>query len=143
MLRLDYGMELKYFLFKDDTQKIECIKQWQTKILRGNVLLVVKDMKTMAQSAKLSPTKQEVIKDICRYFKRNSHRMQYHKYLQAGYPIATGVLEGACRHFVKDRFERARMKWSIPGAQAMLELRTIYLNGDWDDYFQFHICGFA
>ena len=58
--------------------------------------------------------------------------MRYDEYLAAGYPIASGVIEGACRHFVKDRMERADMRWMIEGAQAMLDLRSAALNGDWN-----------
>ena len=65
--------------------------------------------------------------------------MKYNEYLAAGYPIATGVIEGACRHFVKDRMERAGMRWSIGGAQAMLHLRSANLNGDLDEFSQYRI----
>ena len=53
--------------------------------------------------------------------------------------IGSGVAEGACRHLVKDRLERTGMRWTVPGAQALLHLRAIYLNGDWDDYLEYHI----
>lgn len=65
--------------------------------------------------------------------------MRYDSYLAAGYPIASGVIEGACRHFVKDRMERAGMRWSIQGAQAMLDLRSTYINGDWDEFTKFRV----
>jgi len=61
------------------------------------------------------------------------------EYLAAGYPIATGVIEGACRHIIKDRMERTGMRWKIAGAQAMLELRTIHTNGDWESFQNFRI----
>jgi hypothetical protein len=60
--------------------------------------------------------------------------MNYDDYLSAGYPIASGVIEGACRHVIKDRMERAGMRWKVPGAQAMLQLRTIHANGDWESF---------
>ena len=63
--------------------------------------------------------------------------MHYQTYLLQGYPIGTGAIEGACRHLVKDRFERAGMRWSITGAQVMLDLRAVYLNDDWDDFQRF------
>ncbi len=47
---------------------------------------------------------------------------------------AEGFVEGACRHLVKDRMEQAGMRWRIAGAQAILSLRAIYLNGDWDTF---------
>ena len=65
--------------------------------------------------------------------------MRYHEYLAAGYPIATGVIEGACRHVIKDRMERAGMRWKVPGAQAMLQLRAIRANGDWRTFQDAHI----
>jgi hypothetical protein len=65
--------------------------------------------------------------------------MAYHAYLAAGYPIASGVIEGACRHVVKDRMERSGMRWVLPGAHAMLGLRCIHLSGLWEEFMRFHI----
>ena len=59
------------------------------------------------------------------------------EYLAAGFPIASGVIEGACRHVVKDRMERAGMRWTIDGAQAMLDLRSTSINDQWPA-FQTH-----
>ena len=58
--------------------------------------------------------------------------MHYDEYLAKGYPIASGVIEGACRHVVKDRMERTGMGWTVPGAQAMLSLRCLWVGDDWD-----------
>jgi len=71
------------------------------------------------RSDPLGQSRQE-IEDVCRYFGNNRERMRYDRYLQAGYPIATGVFEGACRHAVKDRMERSGMRWALGGAEAML-----------------------
>jgi hypothetical protein len=60
--------------------------------------------------------------------------MKYDEYLAAGYPIGSGVVEGACRHLVKDRMEQTGMRWCVEGAQAILSLRAIYLNDDWDTF---------
>ena len=65
--------------------------------------------------------------------------MRYDEYLAAGYPIASGVIEGACRHVVVDRMERSGMRWILTGAQAMLALRCIHINGDWEHFMAFHI----
>jgi hypothetical protein len=65
--------------------------------------------------------------------------MRYHEYLAAGYPIASGVIEGACRHVVKDRLERTGMHWTIDGAQAMMKLRCVAINGQWDEFTEFRI----
>jgi hypothetical protein len=65
--------------------------------------------------------------------------MKYDEYLAASYPIGSGVVEGACRHLVKDRMERTGMRWLPSGAQAMLDLRATYLNGEWDDFWRFNV----
>lgn len=85
----------------------------------------------------LSPSKQDTLTKVSRYLRNNRDFMDYHTYLARGYPIGTGVIEGACRHLVKDRFERAGMRWSKQGAQGMLDLRATYLNGDWHDFQRF------
>jgi hypothetical protein len=64
--------------------------------------------------------------------------MRYDHYLAQGWPIGTGVVEGACGHLVKDRMEQAGMRWTREGAQAILDLRAVRLNGDWDAYWRFH-----
>ncbi len=61
------------------------------------------------------------------------------KYLAAGYPIASGVAEGACKHLVKDRMERAGMRWELEGAQAILSLQAIYLNDLWDQFITYRV----
>jgi hypothetical protein len=65
--------------------------------------------------------------------------MKYDEYLAKGYPVGSGVVEGACRHVVKDRMEQSGMRWSVEGAGAMLHTRAIYLNGDWDNYNEYRI----
>ena len=76
---------------------------------------------------------------LCAYLQNNAHRMRYDEYLAAGYPMASGVIEGACRHVIKDRMERSGMRWTLSGAQSMLSRRCIYLNGDWEASMKFHI----
>jgi hypothetical protein len=112
------------------------------RILRGEVGYVIGGLRQMAtkrQGSKnqLSAAKRKALTKICNYLHRNRHRMHYDEYLAAGFPIASGVIEGACRHLVKDRMERAGMRWTIDGAQAMLDLRSTHINGQWHA-FQHH-----
>lgn len=79
------------------------------------------------------------IETVCGYFAKHAERMHYDKYLAAGYPIATGVIEGACRHLVKDRMERSGMRWTATGAQAMLNLRALEQTSYWDEFQQTRI----
>jgi len=103
------------------------------KVLRGEIDGVVRGLRRMA-TLRPRGRARATVETICRYFENNRPRMRYDHYLAQGYPIASGVIEGACRHVVKDRLERSGMNWTIPGAQAMLDLRSVYLSGAWDDY---------
>jgi hypothetical protein len=60
-------------------------------------------------------------------------------YLENGFPIASGVIEGACRCVVKDRMERSGMRWVMTGARAMLDMRCVYLSGLWEEFMTFRI----
>ena len=101
------------------------------RILRGEVGYVIGGLRQMATKRGLPSAKRKKLTQICNYLHRNRHRMRYDEYLAAGYPIASGVIEGACRHLVKDRMERSGMRWTIDGAQAMLDLRGTYINDQW------------
>jgi hypothetical protein len=65
--------------------------------------------------------------------------MHYDKYLLLGYPIGSGVAEGACRNLVKDRMDSTGMHWKLDGARAMLWTRALYLNSEWDEFVEFRI----
>jgi len=106
-------------------------------VLKGKAKQVIDDLRQAG--AELKGARARRLKKLCKFLEKNLHRMHYGRYLGAGYPIATGVIEGACRHVVKDRMERAGMRWKIPGAEAMLELRTIHTNGDWDAFQTYRI----
>ncbi len=71
------------------------------------------------------------INRICGYFEKHADRMRYDEYLRRGYPIASGVLEGACRHLVKDRMERRGMRWTLEGARSMLNVRAAFQCDHW------------
>lgn len=101
------------------------------RLLRGEVGYVIGGLRQMGTKRKLPAKRRAALERICNYLDRNRHRMRYDEYLAAGYPIASGVIEGACRHLVKDRMERSGMRWTIDGAQAMLDLRSTAINGQW------------
>lgn len=109
------------------------------KILNGEVDSVVRGLRWMGTHQKLSKKKAKKLESICTYFRNNAHRMRYGKYLEAGYPIASGVIEGACRYVVKDRMERTGMRWVLNGAHSMLQLRSVHASGLWDEFTAFRI----
>ena len=109
------------------------------RVLQGQVAGVIRGLREMATKHGLTGGRQKTIAQVCGYFKKNQERMRYDDYLRQGYPIASGVIEGACRHLVKDRLERAGMHWTPTGAQAMLNVRSVYVNSDWDQYQTYRI----
>jgi hypothetical protein len=115
------------------------VRQRVTQVLQGKVETVVRGLRRLAVQHKLTAAKKKSMARICRYLHKNRRRMRYDEYLAQGYPIASGVIEGACRHLVKDRMERAGMHWTIEGAQAMLNVRSVYVSGQWAAFQQFRI----
>jgi hypothetical protein len=109
------------------------------RVLRGEVEGVVRGLRALGSRHQLKGSKKQTLGKICGYLRKNRERMRYDEYLAKGYPIASGVIEGACRHLVKDRMERAGMHWTPAGAQAMLDVRSTYVNGDWEEYQQYRI----
>jgi len=104
------------------------------RILEGDVGRVTGGLRQMMTKHELRGSRRQRLQSVITYFENNRACMKYNNYLRAGYPIGSGVAEGACRHLVKDRMEQTGMHWRVQGAQAMLDLRAIYLNDQWDDF---------
>jgi hypothetical protein len=108
-------------------------------LLTGKVGRIIGGLRQMRTKNNLPAGKRKTLESVIGYLQNNRKHMRYDAYLAAGYPIGSGVAEGACRHVVKDRMERSGMRWTVEGAQAMLQLRTVYLNGDWDAFIEHRI----
>lgn len=109
------------------------------RLLSGGVHGVITGLRRMATTRRLKGEQRKTIGAVCRYFENNRHRMRYDEYLRQGYPIATGVIEGACRHLVKDRMERSGMRWSLPGARSMLHVRCVHQSPNHSDFYETRI----
>lgn len=109
------------------------------RILEGNVGQVVKGLRQTVTKRKLFGAKRQTLLSVAEYFHRNRGRMRYHEYLAQGLPIASGSVEGACKNLIKDRMERSGMRWTQSMAEAVVKLRALYLSGDFDAYWSFHI----
>ena len=109
------------------------------RILEGDVGRVIGGLRQMLTKGKFSSSKRKTLNTVIGYLHRKKKFMRYDEYLAKGYPIGSGVVEGACGHVVKDRMEGSGMRWSVPGAQSMLALRCVYLNEDWRDFHDYRI----
>jgi hypothetical protein len=131
----EYLWELAYCFHHDGSDEAQAfVETYLRKLLEGKVNRVIGGIRQMATKRDLPNGKWEKVEDCLAYFAARTEYMKYDEYLAAGYPIGSGVVEGACRHLVKDRMEQAGMRWRIAGAQAILSLRSIYLNDDWDAF---------
>src|SRR3990170_1405845 len=131
----EYLWELAYCFYRDGSDEAEAfVGTYLRKLLEGKVHRVIGGIRQMATKRELSESRWEKVENCLSYFAVRADYMKYDEYLAAGYPIGSGVVEGACRHLVKDRMEQAGMRWRIAGAQAILSLRAIYVNDDWDTF---------
>jgi hypothetical protein len=110
---------------------------WLLRILQGKVSGVISSLRQQATKRKVSKKDRADVERICGYFEKNRYRMRYDEYLRNGYPIATGVIEGACRHLVMDRMCRTGMRWQVAGSQAMLHVRAIHQADRSDDFHNY------
>jgi hypothetical protein len=117
-------------------QVLPFVRQRVTQVLEGKVETVIRTLRRLAKERGLPGVKKQALGRICSYLNKNRQRMRYDEYLRQGYPIASGVIEGACRHLIKDRLERAGMHWTLTGAQAMLDLRSVWIGGHWQAFQQ-------
>ena len=106
-------------------------------LLEGRAESVIEEFRRCIARQHLRGNRRQVVKSAIEYLENNREHMKYDEYLAAGYPIGSGVAEGACRHLVKDRLEQTGLRWTVEGAQAMLQVRALYLNDHWEDYLTF------
>lgn len=118
-------------------RRLEWMADYTLKILSGQTEQVIASFRHMAQDKQYTPTQRAQLEKTASYFQRNLPYMDYDTYLKRGWPIASGVIEGACRHFVKDRCELSGMRWTWIGVENLFRLRAVAENGDWDEYHQF------
>jgi len=107
-------------------------------ILHGKAGYMAGGMRRSATLKGASPKLREPV-DVCaRYLLNHTPYLKYDRYLSLGLPIATGVIEGACRHLIQDRMAVTGARWSLNGAEAVLKLRALRSSHDFDEYWAFH-----
>ena len=109
------------------------------RLLEGKVSQVIKGLRQTVTKRRLIGSNRKTLQEVVTYFENNRDRMRYHEYLALGLPIASGPVEGACKNLIKDRMERSGMRWTPAMAEAIVQLRSLYLSGDLEDYWPFHV----
>lgn len=118
----------------------EIVEQWiaekAVNILNGRCSQVAKGLRISATKRQI--TNRENIDKCADYLLKNKERLQYGKALKSGFPIASGVIEGACRHLINDRLDITGARWSLKGAEAVLKLRSLKSSSDFKNYWKFY-----
>ena len=137
---LEYVWKAAWSLHREGDPTTELwVRRHAQQILAGNATKVAGQIRRAATNADLDPPARAGA-DTCAAYLTNKHAyLDYPTALQKGWPIATGVIEGACRHLVKDRMDITGARWGLDGAEAILKLRAIRSNGDLDEYWAYHL----
>jgi hypothetical protein len=137
---IEYLWKAAYAFHADGSKDAEAwVQQRLMWLLQGEAAKVSNNLLRNARLAKLVGPALKPLKTCLRYLRGVREYIAYDRALAAGLPMATGVIEGACRYLVKDRMERTGARWSLVGAEAVLRLRALRTSGDFDDYWAFHI----
>ena len=107
-------------------------------LLCGDAGQVIASIRRTATRRGLNAPERKPADRCAHYLERHKAYLRYDTYLAAGFPIATGVIEGACRYLVRDRMEITGARWSLQGAEAILRLRSLRASGDWEAYWRHH-----
>jgi len=136
---LEYLWKAAKALFDlEDSNAAQWVGEKIEQLLQGQVNSIVRSLRRSAPLQGLSAKQREPIEQCATYLANHASSLNYPYYLAKGYPIATGVIEGACRYLVKDRMEITGARWGLEGGEAVLNLRALYINGDFDAYWDFH-----
>lgn len=126
------------FFVEGDRAAEEWVRDRALAVLEGKARDVAAGIRRRATAAGLAKAKRKKADECARYLANKAPYLDYPTALAAGWPIATGVIEGTCRYLVKDRMDITGARWSVEGAEAVLKLRAVRANGDFETYWGFH-----
>jgi len=137
---LEYTWKAAWSFFeKGEPAAEEWVADQARKILHGKASQVAAGIRRRATTYGYSPAERAGADEAARYLDNKKDYLGYATALATGWPIATGIIEGACRHIVKDRMDITGARWGLEGAEAILKLRAVIATGDFEDYWRFHL----
>ena len=136
---LEYVWRAAHGLFHVGSQEAQAwVAEQALRILKGEAAPVAVEMRRKATRQQLSQTKRKPVDKCAEYLMKYLPMLEYDVYLSEGLPIATGVIEGACRHLIKDRMDLTGARWRLRSAEAVLRIRSLRSSGDFEEYWAFH-----
>ena len=126
--------------YKEGSKELEnWVEEQKKMIYQGQIQKLLKSLnekeKKLSRRAKRDEEKIKGLKTLINYIEKRVHMMDYKNYIEKDLPIATGIVEGAVRYVIGERLDCSGMRWIPERAEALLQLRCIELNGDWDEFF--------
>jgi hypothetical protein len=120
------------------TQAEEWVKDRALQVLRGEAKNVAVDLRRSATREQFPKNRRKPVDKCADYLDKYLPMLAYDSFLADGLPIASGVIEGACRHLVKDRLDRTGARWRLKSAESILRIRSLRSSGDFNAYWKFH-----
>lgn len=137
---MEYIWSAAWCFFAEGDQAAEdWVRDKTLAVLEGNARDVAAGIRRRATTARLAKAKRKNADACATYLTNKAPYLDYPTALAAGWPIATGIIEGTCRYLVADRMDITGARWSVDGAEAVLKLRAVRSNGDFDNYWTFHL----
>ena len=127
------------FFAADDPKGEDWVREKGLGILDGRAALMAGAIRRKATAARLAPADRKPADECADYLLRKKAYLDYPTALASGWPITTGVSEGACRHLVQDRMDITGARRGLGSAEAVLKIRALRTNGDFDRYWAFHL----
>lgn len=136
---VEYLWKAAHALHPDNAaQREDWVTDRSLELLRGNARNIASGLRRAATRCGLSKEQRKPVDTAANYIENSESRLRYDESLLKGFPIATGVIEGACRYLVKDRMDLTGARWRLTSAEAVLRLRSLKASGTLDDYLEFH-----
>jgi hypothetical protein len=137
---LEYLWKAAWCFFTEGDAAAEVwVAEHARRMLAGGSSVVAGAIRRKATRRHLAGEVRQRVDACANYLIRKRPYLGYAHALKQGWPIATGVIEGACRHLVKDRMDLTGARWGLSGAEAILGLRAVVANGDFEEYWAFHL----
>jgi len=130
------GKAALLFHDEDSPQAREFVTERLRMLLQGKAGRMIGGLKQMLTKHELSNAARHGLNQVIGYLERNRRHMRYEICLAKGYPIGSGVIEGACRNLINDRLELTGMSWTLRGAESVMRLRAVHINKDWESFWK-------
>ena len=137
---LEYLWSAAWCFFSEGDPAAEArVRHRALAVLAGNARDVAAGIRRRASASRHAKHRRAKADHCARYLTNKAAHLDYPTALANGWPIASGVIEGTCRYLVADRMDITGARWSVNGAEAVLKLRAVRSNGDFEGYYTFHL----